>query len=1100
MSSLLRQPFKTKAVNFDPFADGDVVLTAPATEAQREIWASVQLGDAANCAYNESVSLRLEGNLDIQTLETALVSLTQRHEALRTTFSPDGSELCILDSLDLDFTFQDFSELSLEEKQFQSSKCLKHAVEKPFNLEKGPLFRGQLLKLQSQEHLLILTAHHIICDGWSWGVMIPELGELYSALLADRPPDLEEPESFSSYALMLEQEADSEESTETEQYWLKQFTESVPILDLPTDFSRPAFRTFNSHCISKVLNPDIIAALKKLGTQAGCSFMTTILSSFEVFLHRLTTQEDLVVGIPAAGQAATGMYNLVGHCVNLLPLRTQVDPQQSFSEYLAGRNSKILDSYDHQQFTFGNLVQKLNLPRDPGRVPLVSAIFNIDQGLEKDQIPFANLEVEFMPNPRTSENFELAINITEYKDRFTLEWEYNTNLFAEETAHRHIEAFKTLLAAIVKAPEQEISKLSFLPNTDWQQIQKWNSNKADYPKEKTIHELFEEQVKRSPNAVAVVYQDQTLTYQDLNQRANQLASYLQSQGIGPDHLVGICLERSVEITVAFLGILKAGAAYVPLDPSYPKERLEFMVQDSQIQALLTSQQLRDNIPTSQAVIICLDSDWPEIATFSTATPDCKTTPDNLAYVIYTSGSTGTPKGVLIEHKGLVNHCCAISQAFELTERDRVLQFASVSFDISVEEIFPTWITGATLVLRPDDIVASIPDFLKFVRQAEITILNLPTAYWHTWINQVDVLDEVVPDTVRLVIVGGEKASSGAYQTWLKSASDNCRWLNTYGPTEATVTTTLIDPKVSSFQTIAADIPIGKPIANVEVYVLDSRRQPVMIGTPGELFIGGAGVARGYLNRPDLTSERFIPNPFSNHDGDRLYRTGDVVRYLPDGNLAFLGRTDNQVKIRGFRVELGEVEFAMMQHPDVLQAIVIVKEESLEDKRLVGYLVAKNDREDLVADLRQTLKQELPEYMVPVGWAILESLPLMPNGKVNLQALPNPDYSLGGLIGEFIAPETEIELQISNIWSEVLKLERVGIDDNFFELGGHSLLAAQVIARLHKVFNVEISLRNLFEGPTVRGLAEQINTLQWALENSATTEEQANGEDYEEGEL
>jgi amino acid adenylation domain-containing protein len=1092
--------FDVEAVDFDPFADGEVLLTALATEAQKEIWVSVQLGDEANCAYNESVSLQFSGELNIQALEAALRSLVQRHEALRTTLSSDGKTLCILNALSLDLPVFDFSELDEEVKRSKVSDHLKHAVEEPFSLEHDPLFRATLIKLQPQEHLLILTAHHIICDGWSWGVMIPELGNFYSGLLQGELPTLDAAEHFSNYAQLLEDAVHSEETLETENYWLEQFANSVPIVDLPTDKPRPSFRTFNSCRIDKELDPIVVAGLKELGTAMGCSFMTTILSSFEIFLHRLTGQEDLVVGIPAAGQAATGMYNLVGHCVNLLPLRTRLDSEQTFSEYLQNRRSAVLDAYDHQQFTFGNLVQKLNLPRDSSRIPLVSVIFNIDQGLEGDQIPFAHLEVEFISNPRASENFELAVNLTEFKDRFILEWEYNTNLFTEQTACRHIEAFETLLSGIVKAPAQRIAELPFLPTADWQKIQKWNANKSDYPRNATIHELFEAQVQRSPDAVAVTFQHQALTYQELNQRANQLANYLKSRGVGPDHLVGICLKRSLEMAIAFLGILKAGAAYVPLDPDYPKDRLEFMVQDSQLQILLTSEDLKSVLSPSDISTVCLDSDWSAIEEASSENPHSEVSSENLAYVIYTSGSTGTPKGVLIEHKGLVNHCWAIAQEFELSERDRVLQFASISFDIAVEEIFPTWIRGATLVLRPDEVVASISDFLRFIDQEKITILDLPTTYWHTWMSQVELVDEALPDSVRLVVVGGEKASSIAYAAWKQVSGERCRWINTYGPTETTVTATLYDPITSVHQDISSDIPIGKPIANAEVYVLDRNRQPVIVGMPGELYIGGAGVARGYLNRPELTQERFVPDPFSNHDSAFLYRTGDLVRYLPDGNLTFLGRIDHQVKIRGFRVELGEIEAAMMQHPEVLQSVAIVKEESPEDKRLVGYVVAQSPSEDLINDLRRSLKQKLPEYMVPVGLVVLETLPLLPNGKVDLKALPAPDYSLSRASNEFVAPQTETEIQVSTIWVEILKLDRVSLNDNFFELGGHSLLAAQVIARLRKTFSVDISLRNLFEDPTVLGLAAQINNLQWAMKGSDVSDSQAIADEYEEGEL
>jgi amino acid adenylation domain-containing protein len=926
------------AVDFDPFVEGELLLTVPATEAQKEIWASVQLGDDANCAYNESVSLRFRGDLDVENFRAALQALIQRHEALRTTLSPDGTTLCIVENLIIDIPLFDLVELAAPELQANIDRYLKQAVEQPFDLEYGPLFRAQILRLQPQEYFVILTAHHIICDGWSWAVMMPDLGKLYSSFCQGINPDFEIADRFSDYALMLEEAEGSEEMLATEAYWLKQFSGTVPILDLPVDRPRPPLRTFNSTRKDQVIDPGVVDQLKQLSKRLGCSFMTTFLAAFEVFLHRLTGQDDLVVGIPSAGQAATGMTNLVGHCVNLLPLRTRIDPNQAFSEYLRSRRSKVLEAYDYQQFTFGSLVKQLSIPRDPSRIPLVSTIFNIDQALEASNLPFAGLDVEFFSNPRTYENFELSVNATEYKQKFILEWEYNTDLFDHDTACRQIAIFVTLLEGIVANPDQEIAKLPFLPAAEQQLITAWNQTQSDFPSDVCIHELFEAQAERTPDAIAVVFEQKSLTYRELSIESNQLAHYLRSLGVTSDTFVGLCLNRSLEMAIAFLGILKAGGAYLPLDPNYPADRLAFMMQDTQVNVLVTSQALQQRVPTSGLQVVALDQDWEQIAKLSTTCPSRLATPDHLAYIIYTSGSTGVPKGVLIEHRGLVNHCTAIAQKFGLSTADRVMQFASISFDIAVEELFPAWISGATVVFRTDEILASMSDFVQFVAQQKITILDLPTAFWQEWVNQMETLSKPLPACVRLVCVGGEKAARSTYDTWLKHVGASCRWINTYGPTETTVTATLYEPLINPQpdQTLG-EIPIGQPIANVQTYVLDRHAQPVPIGVPGELYIGGTGLARAYLNRPDVTAERFIANPFTSDATARLYRTGDLVRYLPDGNLEFLGRTDNQIKIRGFRVELGEIEATLLQHPAVREAAVVTTEDIPGYKSLVGYV-------------------------------------------------------------------------------------------------------------------------------------------------------------------
>ncbi|MEH1778655.1 MAG: amino acid adenylation domain-containing protein [Nostoc sp.] len=1075
------------AVDFDPFANGELLLTAPATESQKEIWASVQMGDAANCAYNESQSLRLRGELNVKVFQSAVEKLVQRHEALRTTFSTDGNTLCIVASRQIEIPIIDLSNLESQDKQEKLASILRQEVEQPFDLEHGPLFRAKIVKLQPQEHRAILTVHHIICDGWSWAVMMPDLGKLYSGLQQGIVPELEEPDYLSEYATLQEEERDSPEAIATEQYWLEQFADSVPVLDFPSDRPRPPLRTFNATREDWQLNPELVANLKQLGTKLGCSFMTTILGGFEVWLHRLTGQNDLVVGIPAAGQAALGQYNLVGHCVNLLPLRSQINGEKSFSDYLQTRRSAVLDAYDHQQFTFGSLVKKLLLPRDSSRIPLVPIIFNVDQALDSDKLPFIELEVEFFSNPRAFENFELFINATESHGQLILECQYNTNLFDADTIRRRMAEFETLLSGIVANPNQTIAKLPILPAVEQQLLATWNNTQTAYPQDICIHQLFEAQVEKTPDAIAVVFEDEQISYRELNLRANQLAHYLQSLGVAPEVLVGLCVERSLEMVVGVLGILKAGGAYVPLDYAYPQERLAFMLQDAQVSVLLTQEKLKSGLPNHQAKIICLDTNW-QSQDYGLDNPTHNITSNNLAYVIYTSGSTGQPKGVQIQHQSAVNLLNAVAQEPGLTAEDTLLSVTSLSFDIAVSEIFLPLSVGAKLVLVSREVAADGTKLLKTLTTSGATFMQ-PTPV--TWRLLLAAGWQGSPQ-LKMISTGEALPRDLANQLLPKGA---CLW-NLYGPTETTIWST--GYKVT---TANKAIDIGCPLANTQTYILDSHLQPVPIGISGELYIGGEGLARGYLNRPDLTAEKFISNPFSPNPKSRLYKTGDLARYLPDGHIEYLGRIDYQVKLRGFRIELGEIETALLQHSEVKEAVVIIREDTPNENSLVGYIVAETGQDSLqvISQLRRFLKQQLPDFMVPTIFMALEAMPLTPNGKVDRKALPKPDASRPELEANYIAPRTPIEQQIADIWTQVLNVKQVGIYDNFFELGGYSLLGIQVVSRVRQALQAEILMSNLFELPTVADLAERVETLRWATQGVHAAESET-ADDYEEGEL
>jgi amino acid adenylation domain-containing protein len=1027
--------------------------------------------------------------LKVEALQSAFQELVQRHESLRVTFSPDGSNLCVTESPQIEIPLIDLSLINDSERLEKIAAAKQQAVSIPFNLEQGPLFRIELFQLQPEKHLLILTAHHIIFDGWSWGVIIPELGKLYSAFCRGETPDLEDPDRFSDYALMLEEVEGSEETIATEAYWLKQFAGSVPVVDFPTDRPRPALRTFESAREDLEISTELVSALKQLGSTTGCSFMTVLLAGFETFLHRLTGQDNLVVGISAAGQAASGQYNLVGHCVNLLPLRTQVSSEQPFRDYLKFRKSTILDAYDHQQFTFGRLIQKLAIPRDPSRIPLVPIIFNIDQGLDSRKLPFDGLEVQLSSNPRAFENFELFINATELAGKLTLECQYNTNLFDAETIRHRLAEFEALLAGIVDNPDHSIAALPILSAAEQQQLAAWNQTQKAYPQDLCIHQLVEAQVARTPDAVAVVFEDQALTYRELDQRANQLAHYLETQGIGSEVLVGICVERSLEMVIGVLGILKAGGAYVPLDPAYPPDRLAFMLEDAQLSILLTQNVLKANLPTFAGQIICLDTDW-EVVEAASSTPKRSSpvvTSENLAYTIYTSGSTGKPKGVQIEHRSAVNLLNSVKGQPGLTDQDTLLSVTTLSFDIAVSEVFLPLMVGAKLVLVSQEVARDGLKLMKAIAQYKPTFMQPTPATWRLLLS----VGWQGNPQMKLISTGEALPRDLADQLLPRGAE---LW-NLYGPTETTIWAT-----GCQVETGVSSINIGTPIANTKAYILDAHLQPLPIGVPGELHIGGTGLARGYLNRSELTVEKFIPDPFSADPGARLYKTGDLARFLPNGQIECIGRIDYQVKVRGFRIELGEIESVLLQHSAVKEAIAIVREDTPGEKVLVGYFVpqAETDGMSVIPELRRFLKAQLPEYMVPTIFMALEVMPLTPNGKVDRKALPQPDAYRPELAANYAAPRTALEIQIAQIWAQVLRLERVGVDDNFFELGGYSLLATQIITRLRQAIGIELPLRTFFEASTIAGLADRVETLRWATQSGQTL--QSSNGDYEEGEL
>ena len=1033
--------------------------TAPLTEAQREIWLSTQMGDEANCAYNESNTLEFEGNLNIPALHQSLQKLVARHDALRSTFSADGLTQNFAAELKLELPTKDLSTLATDARDSQVAEIRANEAKTPFDLLKGPLLRLQLLKLSGEKHLLVMTAHHMVCDGWSFGMFVYELSLLYNEATGGKSAALPPAMPFSEYARLMESQKGSPEVVESENFWVKQFGEPAPVLELPTDHPRPAVKSYNGAMISRVMDPARFKQLKKLSAQRGSTLFATLLAGFKVLLHRLSGQDDLVVGIPAAGQTIVGCNELVGHCLNFLPTRSRLSGNAPFSEFSAQVKKTVLDAYDHQNYTFGSLVKKLKLPRDTSRLPLVSVMFNIDKsGL--DRLTFNGLKLDVETNAKRYVNFDIFFNLIQTDNDLEVECEFNTDLFDRATIQRWLAHFETLVQSIIDDPAKSLDELALLSGSDRAQLLvEWNRTQADYPADKTIHALFEEQAVKSPSAIAVEAGGKQLSYAELNRQANQLAHELQKLGVKPGVMAGICTNRSADMLVGVLAIMKAGGAYVPMDPAFPKERLGYMVADARMPVIVTQQRLVAELPPHKAQVICIDAQ----RAASDALVSADVNAEDLAYVIFTSGSTGRPKGVQISHRAVVNFLNSMRRRPGITNRDVLLAVTTLSFDIAGLELFLPLTTGATVVLASREATADGNQLLALLRQSKTTVMQATPATWRL------LLEAGWEGNPNLKILVGGEACPRELANALTGLGASV-W-NMYGPTETTIWSATGEIKNGD-----GVVSIGRPIDNTQIYIVGPALQPTPLGVPGELLIGGDGLAKGYLDRPELTAEKFIADPFSGKPGARLYRTGDLARYLPDGSIECLGRIDHQVKVRGFRIELGEIETALGQHPEVRENVVVAREDVPGQKRLVAYIATANGKTPTVSDLRSHLAKTLPDYMVPSLFEFLDALPRTPNGKVNRNALPAPDAKNLKRDKVFVPPRNPVEKNMADIWAQVLGLDKVSVDDNLFELGADSIHLFQITARANQV-GLKVAPRQLLEHRTISALTAAISAPQ-----------------------
>nr|NIT60074.1 amino acid adenylation domain-containing protein [Fodinibius sp.]NIY28657.1 amino acid adenylation domain-containing protein [Fodinibius sp.] len=1046
--------------------------SVPMSFAQERLWFLSQLVPKSP-VYNVPAAVRLSGPLDITALERSINEVVRRHDILRATFvkGVKGRPIQVIaPTLKLKISVLDLQHHPDAEREAEALELANQEVQRPFDLARGPLTRVTLLHLSDEEFIVLLVMHHIISEVWSIAIFFRELEILYEASLDGKVSARELSElsiQYPDYAYWQRQWFRGEVLEKQLSYWKQQLAGPLSVIQLPSDRPRPATQSLRGAYVSRKLAKELTGALTELSQREGVTLFMTILATFKILLYRYSGQSDIIVGSPIAGRNRAETEELIGLFINTLVLRTSLSGDISFRELLKRVREVCLDAYAHQELPVEKLVEELKPERDTGHTPLFQVMF----ALLNTPLPSLKLSGMAVGEPlgpdkvhNRASKVDVALFVEETPQGLIASFEYATDLFDKSTVTRMLEHLEIILKAAVTNPDRPISHLPLLTEAEQHQLLvEWNDTKRDYPRDRCIHKLFEEQVEKTPDAIAVVFEDQHLTYRELNRQGNQLARYLQTLGVGPDVLVGVCCEREISMVVGLLATLKAGGAYVPLDPAYPQDRLVFMLKDGQAPVLLTQKRWVEELPTYTRKVVSLDSDWELIEKQSDENLNNQPIIDNLAYVIYTSGSTGKPKGVAICHRGLLNLVFWHQRAFQVTSRDHATQLAATAFDASVWELWPYLLAGATVHLAPAEILTSSYQLRDWLVNQGVTISFVPTPMTEHLLS----LEWPQDCRLRTLLTGGDKLHR------FPPDSVPFELINNYGPAENTVVATS-EPVVPNGRGDFAPA-IGRPISNTRVYLVDRQLRPVPIGVPGELCLGGESLGRGYLYRPDQTAEKFIPNPFTNEPGARLYRTGDLARYLPDGKIEFLGRIDHQVKVRGFRIELGEVEAVLDQHPAVVKAVVVDVEVDSEEhvsgesKRLVAYIVSKDGQALPTDELRRFLMAQLPDYMVPSSFIFLDELPLTPNGKIDRQALPASEGHRPELTTTYVAPRTEIERTIAAVCQQVLHIDKVGLHDNFFDLGAHSFLLTEIHSKLRNLLNKEISLIDMFKYPTVSSL-------------------------------
>jgi amino acid adenylation domain-containing protein len=1049
--------------------------TVPTSFAQQRLWFLSRL-EPDSPAYNIPRPLRMQGALNVPVLRQTFNLILARHDVLRGRFElVDGQPVqLIAPRLELDLPIVDLEHLAAAEREAEISRQAIAEAQRPFDLTQAPLLRVRLLRLAAEDHVLFLTMHHIVSDGWSMGLLVREMTQIYQALGTGQQIQLPElPIQYADFARWQRQRLQGEVLDEQVEYWKESLAGAPAVLDLPVIRARPATQTTRGSHLETVLSRELTQALGELSRREGVTLFMTLLAAFQTLLYRYSGQEDLVIGSPIAGRNRAEVEGLIGFFVNSLPLRTSLAGNPSFRELLTRVKATALGAYAHQDLPFEKIVEAVKPPRSLSYPPIFQIMFSL-QNQPAVTLVLPGLKITSPKREFDTAKFDLTWFMTE-RDQGLSSWiEYNTDLFDRSTIERLAGHFEVLLTGIVEGPGQRIAELPLLTVAEKQSLSQWNETQVEFPTHPCVHQLFEEQVARTPDSTAVVFEEMKITYAELNRRANQLAHYLRKRGVRPEVLVGLCVERSIDMVVGILGILKAGGAYVTLDPANPPERLSFMLADAAAPLLLTQEHLLAGLPAQVTEIICLDRDWGVIAQEKVEEPASQVVAENPAYVIYTSGSTGRPKGVVITHRALCNHMYWMQSRFPLTGSDRVLQKTPIGFDASVWEFYAPLLTGAQLIMAKPDGHRDAAYLVEAIKGNGVTVLQLVPSLLRFLLNEPEFQSCT---SLRRVYCGGEQLPLELVQQFHSRLG--AELVNLYGPTEATIDSTYW---ICSRGQLSEPVPIGVPVANMRAYILDSSLEMVPVGVAGELYLGGAGLGRGYLNRPDLTGASLIPDRFSAQPGQRLYKTGDLARYREDGNIEYLRRVDYQLKLRGFRIELGEIAAVISAHPRVREAVVIVREGQAGDQRLVAYLLTETASEVTVSDLRVYLGDRLPEYMVPSYFVFLEAWPLTPSGKIDRLALPPPDRTRPDLAQSRSAPRNQAEERLAGIWKEVLELDQVGVTDNFFELGGHSLLAVRLLSEIEKAFGQKIPLVSLFRSTTIESLAtllsQEVDSTSW----------------------
>ncbi|KVW21671.1 non-ribosomal peptide synthetase [Burkholderia ubonensis] len=1019
---------------------------AALSEAQRQLWVLSEVDPEGSLAYNVNTTLELNGRLDEAAMRAAVQGLVDRHEALRTTLTPDGSGQIVHPSLTLQIPLIDTDQDAWRDQESRQ----------PFDLVNGPLFRAALVRLSSERHLLVMTAHHIICDGSTFGVLLEDLARAYAGAAPAAAPL-----QFREYLKQIDGQRHSPEAKANREYWLAQCAGHAEPLNLPVDYPRPAVKTFHGERVSLHLDAEEAASLRAAARQNGCTLYMMLLAGFNLFLHRIAGQQEIVTGIPVTGRSVAGSDRLAGYCTHLLPLRSTLPDAATVASFLAGTRQNLLDALEHQDFPFAELVREIGAQRDLNAAPLVSAVFNLEPVSALPELP--GLKVGLVAPLIRHTAFDLNVNVLDAGQELLIDCDYNTDLFERSTVQRFLGIYRKLLTSLAGDASAAVARLPLLSDAERDTlIVEWNRTDTDFgaAAEQPLHRLFEQQAERTPDAVAAVHDDASLTYAELNLRANRLAHHLIALGVAPDSLVGVAMERSLDMSVALLAILKAGGAYVPVDPDYPAERVRFMIDNAQLRWLLTQQHLLPALPDTDARLIVVDRDAHEFAAAPASNPTPALSGDNLAYMIYTSGSTGRPKGALNSHRAVTNRILWMQHAYALGADDAVLQKTPFSFDVSVWEFFWPLVTGARLVFARPGGQRETDYLVDLIAREGITTVHFVPSMLRAFLDHPDL--DAHCASLRRVVCSGEALPYDLQQRFFERL--DARLYNLYGPTEAAVDVTAWECRRDDPH---RNVPIGRPIANTRVYIVDAQMQPVPVGVAGELLIGGTPVGRGYHGEPELSAAKFIADPFSADPHARLYRTGDLARYRADGNIEFLGRIDHQVKLRGLRIELGEIEATLASHPWVDAAVVALR--GVDDgARLVAWLLSSHPEAELIEAVRGHLQQRLPDYMVPSAFVVLTAFAHLPNGKLDRASLPEPGDGV-----DHVEPGNALEAQLAAIWQEVLGKNRISMTANFFELGGNSLSATKVAARIRRDLQVKLEIRSLFSHPTISSLAKRI---------------------------